>query len=130
MYHVYNYTSITSSYSRADKLPIIHVPEKKDFKQLLKQYLKEHDKPLKPIKSRSKNPVSEHIHCPCCNAPHNYIYGNTGGRGQFWCKVCDTHFNRHNYLDNPIELHCYKSVMALMMVLILIYAYLLLITTF
>ncbi len=50
--------------------------------------------------------VPEHVHCPCCNAPHNYIYDNTGGRGQFWCKVCDTHFNRHNYLDNPIELHC------------------------
>lgn len=49
---------------KVDKLPIIHVPEKKDYKQLLKQYLKEHDKPLKP------------------------------------------HFNRHNYLDNPIELHC------------------------
>lgn len=40
--------------------------------------------------------VPEHVHCPCCNAPHNYIYDNTGSRGQFWCKVCDTHFNRHN----------------------------------
>lgn len=91
---------------KVDKLPIIHVPEKKDYKQLLKQYLKKHDKPLKPIKSRGKNPVPEDVHCPCCNAPHNYIYDNTGGRGQFWCKVCDTHFHRHNYIDNPIELHC------------------------
>ena len=51
---------------KVDKLPIIHVPEKKDYKQLLKQYLKEHDKPLKPIKSRGKNPVPEHVHCPHC----------------------------------------------------------------
>ena len=82
-------------------MPIIHVPEKKDYKQLLEQYIKEHGKPLKPIKSRGKNPVPDDVHCPCCNAPHDYIYDNTGGRGQFWCKVCDTHFNRQNYLDNP-----------------------------
>ncbi len=34
---------------KVDKLPLIKVPEKKDYKQLLNQYLKEHDKPLKPI---------------------------------------------------------------------------------
>lgn len=90
---------------KVDKLPIIHVPEKKDYKQLLDQYLKENAKPLKPIKSRGKNPVPEGVHCPCCNAPHEYIYDNTGGRGQFWCKVCDYHFNRQNRIDNPIELH-------------------------
>ena len=42
---------------KVDKLPLIKVPKKKDYKQLLNQYLKEHDKPLKPIKSRGKNPV-------------------------------------------------------------------------
>ena len=34
---------------KVDKLPLIKVPEKKDCMQLLNQYLKEHDKPLKPI---------------------------------------------------------------------------------
>lgn len=33
---------------KVDKLPLIKVPEKKDYKQLLNQYLKKHDKPLKP----------------------------------------------------------------------------------
>lgn len=33
---------------KVDKFPLIKVPEKKDYKQLLNQYLKEHDKPLKP----------------------------------------------------------------------------------
>ena len=91
---------------KVDKLPIIHVPEKKDYKQLLEQYIKGHGKPLKPIKSRGKNPVPNDVHCPCCNAPHIYIYDNTGGRGQFSCKICSTNFSRHNWIDNPIELHC------------------------
>ena len=91
---------------KVDKLPLIKVPEKKDYKELLELYLKEHDKPLKPIKSRGKNPVPNDVHCPCCNAPHIYIYDNTGGRGQFSCKICSTNFSRHNWIDNPIELHC------------------------
>lgn len=94
-------------------MPLIKVPEKKDYKQLLNQYLKEHDKPLKPIKSRGKNPVPNDVRCPCCNALHTYIYDNTGGRGQFLCKVCDSHFNRQNYIDNPPELcypHCGKAL--------------------
>ena len=98
---------------KIDRLPLIKVPEKKDYKQLLNQYLIDKGKPLKPIKSRSKHPVPDDVNCPCCNAPHNYIYDNTGGRGQFWCKVCDTHFNRQNYIDNPPELccpHCGKSI--------------------
>ena len=98
---------------KVDKLPLIKVPEKKDYKQLLNQYLKEHDKPLKPIKSRGKNPVPNDVRCSCCNAPHTYIYDNTGGRGQFLCKVCDSHFNRQNYIDNPPELccpHCGKAL--------------------
>ena len=91
---------------KVDKLPIIHVPKKKDYKQILEQYIKEHGKSLKPIKSRGKNPVPDDVHCPCCNAPHIYIYDNTGGRGQFSCKICSTNFSRHNWIDNPIELHC------------------------
>ena len=98
---------------KVDSLPIIKVHEKKYYKLLLQQYLKEHGKPLKPIKSRGKHPVPSDVHCPCCNAPHEYIYDNTGGRGQFLCKVCDTHFNRQNYMDNPSELccpHCGKAL--------------------
>lgn len=98
---------------KIDKLPLIKVPEKKNYKVLLDLYLKEHNKPLKPIKPRGNNPVPVDVHCPCCNATHNYIYDNTGGRGQFLCKICNTHFNRENYIDNPPELccpHCGKSL--------------------
>ena len=98
---------------KIDKLPLIKVPEKKNYKVLLDLYLKEYNKPLKPIKPRGNNPVPVDVHCPCCNATHNYIYDNTGGRGQFLCKICNTHFNRENYIDNPPELccpHCGKSL--------------------
>lgn len=91
---------------QVDKLPLIKTFEKKDYKQLLKQYLKEHDKPLKPIKSRGKNPVPNDVHCPCCTAPHNYIYDNTGGRGQFCCKICNTHFSNKTTFNNSIKFCC------------------------
>ena len=91
---------------KVDKLPLVKVPEKKDYKQLLKQYLNDNGKPLKPIKTRGNHPVPNDVHCPCCNAPHDYIYDNTGGRGQFLCKVCSSRFNRENYISNPIELSC------------------------
>ena len=84
---------------QVDKLPVIKTFEKKDYKQLLKIYLNEHSKPLKPINHRGKNTVPSDIRCPCCDAPSEFIYDNTGGRGQFCCKVCNTHFNRQKYLD-------------------------------
>lgn len=89
-----------------DELPKIIVPEKKDYKVLIKNYSVEHDgKILKPIKHRGNFIAPKNLHCPCCNAPSDYIYDNTGGRGQYWCKVCDTHFNKQNIFDND---HIYK----------------------
>lgn len=84
---------------KVDELPKIIVPEKKDFKVLIKNYANEHDgKVLKPIKHRGNFIVPKNLHCPCCNAPSDYIYDNTGGRGQYWCKVCDTHFYKKIFL--------------------------------
>ena len=91
---------------KIDKLPIVKVPEKKNYKKLLSQHLANTGKALKPISRRRKSSVSIDMRCPCCNAPADYIYDNTGGRGQFCCKICDAYFNEHNYIANPIELHC------------------------
>jgi transposase-like protein/uncharacterized protein YbaR (Trm112 family) len=77
-----------------DKLPIIKTIVKKDYKQLLKAYEKEHGKPLKPVNSRGKNPVPKDVVCPYCDAPHIYLYDNTGGRGQILCKICKSNFSR------------------------------------
>ena len=39
---------------KVDKLPLIKVPEKKDYRQLLKQSLEEHDKPLNEVPELEK----------------------------------------------------------------------------
>lgn len=91
---------------KVDRLPKLFIPEKLDYKVLLEKYFEQHNKPLKPIHHRGKNIVPDDVCCPRCNAPHNYIYDNTGGRGQFFCKVCDFHFNNKNRFDNPLELRC------------------------
>ena len=94
---------------KIDKLPIIKVNpalEKKNYKKLIAQYSLNTGKVLKPISRRGNSSVPSEIHCPCCNAPSEYIYDNTGGRGQFNCKVCDNHFNEQTRIFKPIELRC------------------------
>jgi len=65
-----------------------------NYKELLNQYLKEHGKPLKPVKHTNKNNlVPQAIRCSHCNAPHPYLYFNDGKkRSQLKCKVCQNTF--------------------------------------
>ena len=92
---------------KVDKMPIINPPaDKKNYKVLLEDYFKINDKVLKPVKHRGKNTVHSSIICPCCDAPSDYIYDNTGGRGQFLCKVCNTHFNKNNYASLHFDFLC------------------------
>lgn len=77
-----------------DKLPIIKQPEQLDYILLLADYKSKHGKDLKPVNSRSRNPVPADTVCHRCGAPHSYLYDNTGGRGQFECKVCGLRFNK------------------------------------
>lgn len=90
----YDITSPKYNKLIVDKLPIIKQPEKLDYKQLLWEYKSLHGKELKPVKSRGNNPVPSDIVCHRCGAPHTYLYDNTGGRGQLWCKVCGLKFNK------------------------------------
>lgn len=82
-----------------DKLPVIKTIDKLNYIHLLADYLTQHGKDLKPVKSRGKNPVSVGTVCPRCGAPHQYLYDNTGGRGQFLCKVCSFRFNKEKNFD-------------------------------
>jgi len=77
-----------------DKLPVIKQPERLDYKVLLAEYKTSHGKNLKPVKSRGSNPVPVGTVCHRCDAPHDYLYDNTGGRGQYMCKICGLRFNR------------------------------------
>lgn len=82
-----------------DKLPIVKTLAKLNYKQLLNDYLSQHGKELKPVKCRSENPIPSETICPRCGAPHQYIYDNNGGRGQFLCKVCSYRFNEGKSFD-------------------------------
>lgn len=94
---------------QVDTMPVVDSFEKLNYVDLLKEYLTEHGKPLKPIK-RHKNslPVSSKIVCPKCGAPHFYIYRNNGKskNTQYLCKVCDFTFGSGtDYLKN-VALRC------------------------
>lgn len=88
---------------QVDDFPIIEKRELLDHKVLLQQYLDTHRKPLKPINHRSSNLPPKGTTCPICNAPYEYIYDNSGGRGQLKCKVCHSTFFPHkSYLEKLV----------------------------
>lgn len=94
-----------------DVLPIFEEPQKLDYKELLQSYFDDHGKMLKPVKSRKgAKATPTTLICPICNAPHNYLYDNNGGRGQYLCKICNNTFKPNNYrLSVKIKCpHCNK----------------------
>ena len=90
-----------------DDLPLVIELEKLDYHLLLQQHLNQTGKILKPVQRR-KNAFSipKEIHCPKCQAPHNYLYDNNGGKGQLLCKVCQTNFNHKNKFQKELLLRC------------------------
>lgn len=92
---------------QVDKMPIFEIPEKLEYKVLLEHYLQSHNKELPPVKPRkNKTVVPKEVKCPKCGAPHQYIYDNNGGKGQYLCKVCRTPFNPKNYFQKSVILKC------------------------
>ena len=86
---------------KVDKDPIIQPfvkIEQQDYKQLVK------DNNIKPIKRRKELTID--IHCPCCNAPKEYIYDNNGKHTQFECKVCSYIFSNNPIKDKDVILKC------------------------
>ena len=99
---------------KVDEMPTFDNVKKYDYNVLLKNYKLEKGKELKPVKS--KFPIPESITCPCCGAPHIYLYDNNGGRGQFLCKVCKSTFNRKNHFSKSVTLrcpHCNKALVSI-----------------
>jgi transposase-like protein len=100
---------------QVDQMPIIEVPEKLNFKQLLIDHETNHGKPLKPVKRHKNKKVNipNTLTCPRCGAPHDYLYDNNGGKGQFQCKVCSCRFNFKNYYSKASIIkcpHCFKPL--------------------
>lgn len=100
---------------QVDEMPKIIVPERKHYQELLAHYFQEHGKPLSPVKRHksSKARVPNTMICPTCGAPHDYLYDNTGGRGQYKCKICSCCFNAKNYYSKAAIIkcpHCLKTL--------------------
>jgi len=98
-----------------DPLPVFGKPKIEklwDYMVLLKNYSLKHGKDLKPVKNRGGKVVPADVACPYCGATHEYIYDNTGGRGQFWCKVCNSKFNIEKPLkdDEPYCPYCHYKL--------------------
>ena len=91
-----------------DKLPIIKPFVKQDWQLWVEYYRLRYGyvlKPVKPQKGKTHN-VPEDTVCPLCGAPHEYIYDNNGGRGQFQCKVCGQTFVTGEQVTSPLKLQC------------------------
>jgi putative transposase len=79
-----------------------------DWQTLLADYQKKHGKPLTPVKYRTSSlRVPEHIRCPNCDAPHDYVYYNDGKkRSQLLCKVCSSLFQTHKRSQRKTKYYC------------------------
>lgn len=74
--------------------------EHKDYKELIK------NNNIQPIKRRNGKSITINIKCPCCGAPKEYLYDNTGKQNQFECKVCSHVFSTNSNKDKDVVLKC------------------------
>lgn len=91
-----------------DRLPLILPFVKQDWQFWLEYYLLRYGKTIKPVKSpkdKTRN-VPEDTLCPRCGAPHQYLYDNNGGKGQFQCKICCQTFSSGKIVVTPMKLIC------------------------
>ena len=98
-----------------DPMPIFGEPPIKQewqYTDLLENYRNEHGKELKPVSRRGGSMPPEEAVCPYCGAPPDYVYDNNGGRGAYWCKVCDSKFaiQKPSKDDEPYCPFCYRKL--------------------
>jgi len=93
---------------KTDKLPIIKKFIKQDYLFLLQYYLWKYSEVLKPVQAHKNKPrtVPQTTVCPLCGAPHQYLYDNNGGQGQYQCKVCGQTFISGKHITSPFILMC------------------------
>jgi len=91
---------------KVDKLPAIISWEKQDYKFLQEYYKYKYGSEIKPIRENRKSNIPADTVCPRCGAPHQYLYDNNGGRGQFQCKICKCTFNNQCKSPNELLLKC------------------------
>jgi transposase-like protein len=78
---------------KIDELPKIIQYDVWDYHSYMDYIKQRYGKEIKPINRRSDCDISDHCHCPRCNAPKPYLYKNNGSKGQIMCKVCSSKFS-------------------------------------
>lgn len=91
---------------KIDKLPRVLKFQQQDYRFLLAYYQERYQKTLTPVQRRPGKDIPTDTCCPRCQAPHQYIYDNNGGNGQFQCKVCKQTFVTGEKVQKPITLAC------------------------
>jgi transposase-like protein len=93
--------------------PLTQLPKKepdpvKNYTQILAEYERIHGRPLAPVRYRYGSPrVPDLVVCPCCNAPHEYLYYNDGKkRSQLLCKVCGELFQAEGRFRRKTRYYC------------------------
>jgi len=92
--------------------PLTEPPKKavshKKFEELLAEYEQAHGNPLSPVRHHTDSVrVPDIVACPCCNAPHNYLYYNDGKkRTQLLCKVCGELFQADRRFQRKTKYYC------------------------
>jgi len=93
--------------------PLTELPKKvplplRDYRHILAEYEQTHGKPLSPVQYRVGSPrVPDLVACPCCHAPHGYLYYNDGKkRSQLLCKVCGELFQTEKRFQKKSKYHC------------------------
>lgn len=93
---------------KVDSPPIIIKYEQFDYKELIAYFHKRYGKLIKPVRihKNSMRNVPAGTACPHCGAPHNYLYDNNGGKGQYQCSVCSCTFITGEQHTKPITFKC------------------------
>ena len=93
---------------KVDQLPkIVYHSQDWNWQDLNRYYTWKYGKPIKPVHHRSECDIPEDCTCPCCKAPHPFLYRNNGRRGQLLCKVCSTLFHPdENRFSKVLTLKC------------------------
>jgi hypothetical protein len=93
--------------------PLTELPKKepvpvRDYRQILAEYERVHDRALVPVRYRKGSPrVPDLLVCPFCKAPHEYLYYNDGKkRSQLLCKVCNGLFQVEGRFQRKTKYYC------------------------
>lgn len=99
---------------KVDTLPKIENIEKLNYKEILQSHFNKTGKMIKPVSRRKSSTfIDTSTVCPRCNAPHEYLYDNNGGKGQYQCKLCKATFKSGDKFKKEVILkcpHCSKSL--------------------